>query len=126
MSSVATSLLSPSNFVEFSSNISKNESRAFTELKNLKEKGISVFLQDKSSRFVLAKQDIIARKVDDDLNDPRYSKLEVDDSADIVGKIDNWYSSYKHKLSGVEDDIRSWLVNEQSKPGKLKVFLNPT
>ena len=55
MNSVATYLLSPSNFVNFPSNVSSAESQAFVELRRLKEQGVSVFLQDKSSRFVIAR-----------------------------------------------------------------------
>ena len=49
MSSVATSLLSPSNFCHYSSNIS----RAFKELRSLKQDDISVFLQDNVARNIL-------------------------------------------------------------------------
>ena len=123
MDAVATSLLSPSNFQHFPSNISSEEAKAFTELRQLKAQGVSVFLQDKSSRFVLANQHIIAEKVDADLSDPRYARLEVNDVQDILKQVDEWYLRYKSHLSGVDSDIRNWLVNEKSKPGKLKALL---
>ena len=110
-------------FLPVCSNITSEESRAFSELRKLKNQGISVFLQDKSSRFVIANRDIIADKVEQDLNDPRYTRLEEDDIAEILDKVDNWYSTYKDKLSSIDTDIRSWLVNPNAKPGKLKVLL---
>ena len=123
MNAVKTSLLAVSNFVHFSSNITSEESRAFTELRHLKTQGISVFLQDKSSRFVIAKKDIIAQKVEADLDDSRYARLEEDDVSQILDQIDGWYSRYKGSLSGIDSDIRKWLVNPKSKAGKLKVLL---
>ena len=123
MSSVETYLLSPSNFKQFPSNISSFEAKAFKELRIMKQNGISVFLQDKSSRFVIAKQDPIAEKVDLDISDSRYSRLEEDDVPAILCQIKEWYTKYKSRLSGVDTDISGWLINEDSKPGKLKVLL---
>ena len=92
-------------------------------MRSLKLDGISVFLQDKSSRFVIAKQDIIASKVDLDLNDTRYQRIEEDDCDVILNQIADWYSHYKDSLSVVETDISNWLINCEAKPGKLKVLL---
>ena len=124
LSSVEASLLSSQNFVKFPSNISADESKAFKELRQLKNRGVSVFLQDKSSQFVVAKSDIVASKVDADLDDlSRYQKMEEDDTGQILQQIKSWYSKRKKCLSVVDVDISSWLVNEDSRPGKLKVLV---
>ena len=124
LSSVEASLLSSNNFVHFPSNISTAESKAFTELRLLKNEGVSVFLQDKSSRFVVAKRDIIEAKVDEDMSDStRYAKIEEDDTNDILKQIEEWYKKQKKNLSEVEVDILDWLVNKDAKPGKLKVLI---
>ena len=48
-------------------------------------------LQDKSSRFVLAKSDIISAKVDKGMNDGlRYEKVEEDDTSKILKRILEW------------------------------------
>ena len=124
LSSVEASLLSSQNFVKFPSNISAIESQAFKELRLLKNNGVSVFLQDKSSRFVVAKSDIIASKVDADMDDPnRYEKMDADDTGNILKQIESWYSKRKNCLSEVDEDISNWLINQDSKPGKLKVLV---
>jgi hypothetical protein len=121
---ISKALLSPSNFLKFSSNVSPEESSAFKELRVLKQKGFSVFLQDKSSRFVIAKQNIIASKVDADLADTtRYTTMEEDDTATILLQIKSWWGKYKSKLSAVDMDISDWLLNTKSKLGKMKVLL---
>ena len=124
MNSVEAFLLSSANFVKFPSNISSVESKAFTELRVLKEEGVSVFLQDKSSRFVIAKRDIIADKVEEDLNDPsRYVRMEEDDTSKILDQIQAWYRKRKKNLSEVDDDISDWLINKDARPGKMKVLI---
>ena len=124
MSSVETYLLSSTNFSKCSSNVSAMESKAFTELRKLKADGVSVFLQDKSSRFVLAKSEVIAEKVDKDMNDlARYEKIGDDDSIQILDKIKAWYKKRKKNLSEVTEDISDWLINVKAKPGKLKVLI---
>ena len=83
-----------------------------------------MFLQDKSSRFVVAKSEMIASKVDADMDDPtRYEKLAVDDTTQILEQIKSWYSKHKKHLSEVDVDISGWLINMDSKPGKLKVLI---
>ena len=124
MDLVSKTLLSPSNFIKFSSNISSAESKAFKELRVLKRNGLSVFLQDKSSRFVIAEQDLIASKVDNDLDDEtRYKVLKEDDTQQILLQIQSWYSKHKSNLQGIDVDIGQWLLNAKSKPGKMKVLL---
>ena len=123
MAMVRKSWLSPDIFSKYSSNISSLESKAFKELRNLKADGFSVFLQDKSSRFVIAKRELIEEKVDEDLNDStKYIKLNEDDLDSILHQIQSWWSRNKSCLA-VEDDISAWLVNPNSKPGKMKVLL---
>ena len=78
-------------------------------------------LQDKSSRFVLAKSDIISAKVDKGMNDGlRYEKVEEDDTSKILKRILERYGKRKKTLSVVDEDISGWLVNSDSQPGKLK------
>ena len=85
--------------------------------------GFFVFLQDKSSRFVVAKRELIEHKVDDDLNDStKYMKLNEDDLDSILHQIQSWWSRNKSCLA-VEDDVSAWLVNPNSKPGKMNVLL---
>ena len=123
MECVRKSLLSSSNFLDFNSNISKQESIAFSEIRKLKQDGISVFMQDKASRFVLAEQDMVIQKVDTDLHDvTRYNTVE-DDTEEILHSIQDWWKKHKKNLSVLDDDISSWLVNLKSRPGKLKVLL---
>ena len=124
MELVSKTLLSPSNFLKFSSNISPEESSAFKELRVLKQNGFSVFLQDKSSRFVIAKQNIIAGKVDEDIADTtRYTTMEEDDTDKILLQIKSWWRKHNSKLSAVDMDISDWLLNTKSKPGKMKVLI---
>ena len=100
------------------------ESKALKELRNLKQTGFSVFLQDKSSRFVIAKKDLIEDKVDMDLDDStRYTKLEEDDTHAILLQIESWWSRNKSHLTTLDEDISNWLINPDSKPGKMKVLL---
>jgi hypothetical protein len=81
-------ILDPQNFKRFLSNISNEGSRSFTEIKNIKKNGFSIFLQDKSSRFVIARADSVAAKVDDDIGDTsRYAKIYDDDTMDILNSI---------------------------------------
>ena len=81
-------------------------------------------LQDKSSRFVLAKSDIISAKVDKGMNDGlRYEKVEEDDMSKILKRILEWYGKRKKTLSVVDEDISGWLVNSDSQPGKVKVLI---
>ena len=123
MECVRRSLISPSNFSSFTSNISREESIAFSEVRQLKQNGISVFLQDKSSRFVLARQEMVMQKVDQDLHDAtRYQVIE-DDTEDILHDIEDWWRKHRKNLSVLDEDISSWLVNPDSRPGKLKVLL---
>ena len=73
---------------------------------------------------MVAKTDIIAAKVDQDMNDClRYEKMVGDDSGQILKRIQDWYKKRKKNLSVVEEDISDWLINEDSKPGKLKVLI---
>ena len=124
LSSVEAFLLSSSSYSNFVSNVTLAESRAFTDLREMKKEGISVFLQDKSSRFVVAKSDIIAAKVDNDMNDHlRYQKMDEDDTIQILKKIQAWYKKRKKNLTVVDDDISEWLINNDSKPGKVKVLV---
>ena len=57
------------------------------------------------------------------MDDSRYARLEEDDVSQILDQIDGWYSRYKGSLSGIDSDIRKWLVNPKSKADKLKVLL---
>jgi hypothetical protein len=98
-------ILDPQNFKRFLSNISKEDSRAFTEIKNLKKNGFSIFLQDKSSRFVIARADSVAAV------DSGYAKLYDDDTMDILNSIDFWWGHSKQqgcrkvKLSNIQGDF---------------------
>ena len=124
LSSIEAYLLSSNNFVKFPSNISAQESKAFKELRLLKNEGVSVFLQDKSSRFVLAKREIIESKVEADMSDTaRYAKIDEDDTDAILKQIQSWYKKRKKNLSEVDVDISNWLINKDAKPGKLKALL---
>ena len=124
LSSVESCLLSSTNFTKCGSNVSAIESKAFTELRRLKAEGVAVFLQDKSSRFVLARSEIIADKVDKDMDDSaRYEKIGEDDSIQILNKIKTWYKKRRKNLSEVNEDISDWLINGKAKPGKLKVLI---
>ena len=118
-------ILDPQNFKRFLPNISKEDSRAFTEIKNLKKNGFSIFLQDKSSRFVIARADSVAAKVDEDIGDTsRYAKLYDDDTMDILNSIDFWWEHSKQHLSALDgQDIKGWLINQEARPGKLKCLL---
>ena len=70
---------------------------------------------------MIARTDLIARKVDEDLNDDeRYTKLDNDDTKDILDKIEFWWHNEKVNLSVLKEDILEWLVNPESKPGKMK------
>ena len=121
---VRKTVLSPAGFSNFLPNISSNESSALKEIRLLKQQGFSVFLQDKASRFVIAKRAVIEDKVDVDLDDStRYTKLEEDDTGDILLKIVSWWSKSKSHLTTVDEDILNWLVNPEAKAGKLKVLL---
>ena len=124
LSSIEAYLLSSNNFVKFPSNISAQESKAFKELRLLKNEGVSVFLQDKSSRFVFAKREIIESKVEADMSDTaRYAKIDEDDTDAILKQIQSWYKKRKKNLSEVDVDISNWLINKDAKPGKLKALL---
>ena len=124
MDLVRRAVISTENFAAFSSNISSAESKAFKELRILKQQGYPVFLQDKSSRFVIADRDVVKLKVDLDLSDvSKYETIPEDDSKDILLKITSWWRRNKQHLSVVDEDISSWLVNPESKAGKLKVLI---
>ena len=124
LNSVEAYILSSYNFAKFPSNISAAESKAFKELRLLKNEGVSVFLQDKSSRFVVAKREIIEAKVEADMSDStRYAKIGEDDTDNILKQIEEWYKKRKKNLSEVDVDISDWLINKDAKPGKLKALL---
>ena len=100
------------------------ESSAFEGLRLLRNKGYFVFLQHKASRFVVARADIIADKVDADLEDSsKYVLLEEEDTEDILDKIKAWWMKNNKLLSVVDEDILNWLLNPNSKPGKMKILL---
>ena len=64
------------------------------------------------------------QKVDLDLSDmARYETIEDDDSQDILLQIESWWRRNKQHLSVVDEDISSWLINPESKAGKLKVLI---
>ena len=124
MEMVRRAIISPTNHSSFSSNISSAESKAFKEIRLLKQKGFPVFLQDKASRFVIADRDSIEDKVENDLSDAeRYQIMEEDDIPDILLLIKNWWLKNKQYLSVMEEDISSWLINPEARPGKLKVLI---
>ena len=124
MDLVRRAVISTENFAAFSSNISSAESNAFKEMRILKQKGYPVFLQDKSSRFVIAERVAVKKKVDLDLSDmTKYETIDEDDSQDILLQIATWWRRNKQHLSVVDEDLSSWLVNPESKAGKLKVLI---
>ena len=105
MKSFAPCLLSPSNF-NFPSNVSSAECQAFAEIRMLKEQGVLVFLQAKSSGFVITRQDVIAEKVKSDLSGIRYSRLKEDDANVIFNQNAEWYAKYKNRLSTIENQAK--------------------
>ena len=108
MEMVRRTFASPSNHKPFSPNISSAESNAFKELRILKQNGFPVFLQDKSSRFVIASRETVKAKVDLDLNDAaRYVSMEEDDIQDILSQIGKWWQRSKLHMSVLEEDISS-------------------
>ena len=124
MEMVRRTFASPSNHKPFSPNISSAESNAFKELRILKQNGFPVFLQDKSSRFVIASRETVKAKVDLDLNDAaRYVSMEEDDIQDILTQIGKWWQRSKLHLSVLEEDISSWLINPEARAGKLKALI---
>jgi hypothetical protein len=113
---VRKSLLSPDIFSKYSSNISSLESKAFKELRNLKADGFSVFLQDKSSRFVIAKRELIEEKVDEDLNDStKYIKLNEDDLDSILHQMVSLFLYfYKTMFDSILSSVPTFLIEGMS------------
>ena len=73
---------------------------------------------------MIAERVAVKNKVDLDLSDmTKYETIDEDDSQDILLQIATWWRRNKQHLSVVDEDLSSWLVNPESKAGKLKVLI---